>query len=148
MNIPNDDQSAFLERIAARINRENREEAKKARLRKLQAGKEARRLCRLLVASDPSLEKVILFGSLLPGRPFRMDSDIDLACVGGNFATLLSIAESSRFPVDILPLEEFRPAIRANIESEGLVLYSAPVGPDSPSTHSQSGDTARETHRN
>jgi predicted nucleotidyltransferase len=126
MSIPDDDQSAFLKRIAARINEENRGAEKKVRLRKLQAGKEARRLCRLFAAADAGLEKVILYGSLLPGRPFRMDSDIDLALVGGNLATFLSIAESSSFPVDVIPLDEVRSGIRAFIESEGIVLYKRP----------------------
>ncbi|MFP4153634.1 MAG: nucleotidyltransferase domain-containing protein [Alkalispirochaeta sp.] len=41
---------------------------------------------------DRSVKRVILFGSLLPGRAFRGESDIDLAIDGGDMPLLERIA--------------------------------------------------------
>jgi predicted nucleotidyltransferase len=113
----------FLEDIARNIREHNNAEEAQARLRKMQAGKEARRLARRFVKADPSLRKVVLFGSLLPGRRFRSDSDIDLGIVGGSYVTLLRIAEASSFPVDLVCMEMLSPTVRELMEREGLVLF-------------------------
>lgn len=109
-----------------RIRRENRlEEEHICRLHAL-AYAEAQRIAREMGKADPGLKKVILFGSTLPGREFRSNSDIDLAVIGGNRARLENVAASSSFSVDLLELNDARSAIIAGIEKEGVVLYATP----------------------
>lgn len=76
--------------------------------------------------ADTKLEKVVLFGSALPGRTFRRDSDIDLAIKGGNRALLEHVVVNSSFAVDLIDLDDARPGILESIEKEGVVVYAAP----------------------
>ncbi|OHD26338.1 MAG: hypothetical protein A2Y38_00115 [Spirochaetes bacterium GWB1_59_5] len=76
--------------------------------------------------ADSSLGEVILFGSALPGRAFRRDSDIDLAIKGGNRVLLEHVVVDSSFAVDLIDLEDARTGILESIEKEGVVVYAAP----------------------
>jgi len=117
--------TSILDPFIARIKRENESEAKRTEKLHAEAFEEAHRLAHQMGAADPALSKVILFGSALPGRVFRSDSDIDLAVVGGNMACLQRIAERSTFHVDIVSLDDMRAGIREGILREGLVMYVA-----------------------
>ncbi|MDX9958888.1 MAG: hypothetical protein RBT68_10655 [Spirochaetia bacterium] len=64
-----------------RMRRENEVEADLAARLQREARAEALRLGAEMGKADPDLRKVVLFGSALPGRDFRIDSDIDLAVV-------------------------------------------------------------------
>jgi predicted nucleotidyltransferase len=66
---------------------------------------------------------VVLFGSALPGRPFRTDSDIDLAVDGGDRPFLERLTRDAPRTVDIIGLDELRPRIRERVLAEGVVLY-------------------------
>ncbi|MFP4212324.1 MAG: nucleotidyltransferase family protein [Alkalispirochaeta sp.] len=72
---------------------------------------------------DRSVKRVILFGSLLPGRAFRGESDIDLAIDGGDMPLLERIALDADVSVDMIGLDDARPGIRERIPEEGMVLY-------------------------
>jgi hypothetical protein len=55
--------------------------------------------------SDPSITRIWGLGSTFEEfRPYRMDSDIDLAVEGGDILSLLSITEDSSFKVDLIDL--------------------------------------------
>ncbi len=110
----------------ARIRRENEIEADRACELHARAFDEACRLAREMGKADPSLRKVILFGSALPGRAFRIDSDIDLAILGGSLTLFERRAASSRFRIDITRLDDMRPAVRDRVMTEGQVLYATP----------------------
>ncbi|MGD9941355.1 MAG: nucleotidyltransferase domain-containing protein [Clostridia bacterium] len=109
-----------------RMRRENEVEADLAARLQREARAEALRLGAEMGKAEPDLRKVVLFGSALPGRDFRIDSDIDLAVVGGDRARLERLVASSSFPVDVIDLEEARPGIRKSIENEGILVYAAP----------------------
>jgi predicted nucleotidyltransferase len=117
--------TAALEPFIGRIKHENELEAKHAGKLHKDAFEEARRLAREMGTADPELRKVILFGSALPGRMFRSDSDVDLAVVGGHAACFERIADASTFHVDIVVLDDVRDGIKESILKEGLVLYEA-----------------------
>lgn len=74
---------------------------------------------------DPTLRRVILFGSTLPGRRYRLNSDIDLAIDGGNRPVLERVAARVPQSVEIIGLEEMRPGVRERVLSEGETLYDA-----------------------
>jgi predicted nucleotidyltransferase len=114
---------AFLARVVERIRAKNEEYDRESASRKDEARREAVRIAKRIAEADLSVEKIILFGSALPGRAFRLDSDIDLAISGGNVANLEGIASKSAFRVDIIELNELRPGIRGLVEKEGVVLY-------------------------
>lgn len=70
--------------------------------------------------------KVVLFGSLLRGE-LHEGSDVDLAveglAAGTYFHAVDRAAEAAGVPVDLVPLEEASPELRALIEEEGEVLH-------------------------
>jgi predicted nucleotidyltransferase len=75
---------ADLQAIIDRQNRENaNENARLARAQKV-ALQAATELAARMGSEDPTLRRVILFGSTLPGRRYRAGSDIDLAVDGGD----------------------------------------------------------------
>ena len=111
--------------FASRIRRENAIEAAEAARLHAQALDEACRLAVEMGKADPTLRKVMLFGSAIPGREYRTDSDIDIAIFGGNQALLERLIEHSSFQVDIIAIEDARPGIKESIMKEGLVIYAA-----------------------
>ncbi len=113
-------------RIAAIIERQRRENlAAEAYLsaRREQALREAARLALAIGESDGEVRRVILFGSLLPGRNFGASSDIDLVVEGGDYAGILRLAEDSPFAVDIIPYASLRSGLAQAAADEGKVLY-------------------------
>lgn len=64
---------------------------REAALKREKAREEAKMLARRLLESDPTLKTVWGFGSVFEeSRPFRPDSDIDLAIEGGGYFRCLS----------------------------------------------------------
>lgn len=88
------------------------------------AGKEAHRLAELIVAGNPGVRRVILFGSLAEGGPRRIAFDIDLALDGGDLYKALDAVEGSAFEVDVVMLDRVPEHIRSRIEAKGVVLAS------------------------
>ena len=88
-----------------RINNENREEDRLISARRAAAQDEGRRLSAAMREKDGAIERVWGFGSTFEDfRPYRMDSDIDLAIEGGDVLSLISITEASSFKVDLIDL--------------------------------------------
>lgn len=108
-----------------RIRWENEREAERIARLQSEAYEEAWRLAAEMGKVDGELKQVILFGSALPGRSFRYDSDIDLAVSGGNKALLERVVAKSSFTVDLLDLNDVRPAIFESIQKEGVIVYAA-----------------------
>jgi predicted nucleotidyltransferase len=90
-----------------------------------EAYRAAHALAKEMGRQDPTLRRVVLFGSTLPGRRYRENSDIDLAVEGGDRAHLERLAASLPQKVDIIGLDDLRPGIRDRVEAEGEVLYEA-----------------------
>ena len=89
------------------------------------ASKEARRLARIL-KKEFFARRVILFGSLVSYGNFHFKSDIDLAVEGipddKFFKAVGKIVRTSRFPVDIKPVEDMPENFRKEVELQGILL--------------------------
>jgi len=120
-----EDINGALNPYVNRIRRENAIEAAAVERLHSQALGEAHRLAAEMGEADPTLRKVLLFGSALPERGYRIDSDIDIAVIGGDQALLERVAERSSFHVDIIAIDDARPGIKESIMNEGLVIYAA-----------------------
>jgi predicted nucleotidyltransferase len=106
-----------IEAAARRINIENRKEDERTAARRKAAQAEARRMAAEFRALDATIRKVWCFGSTFDmSRPYRMDSDIDIAVEGGDIFRLVPIAEASIFAVDLVDIsgadDEFARLIR------------------------------------
>ncbi len=104
-----------------------RAEVGAARRRELElaARADAESIARFLVA-EFGARRVFLFGSLTVPGTFRETSDIDLAAedIPADLFIRAS-AEAARltaFPLDLVPLEDCRPALRHVILGEGVLL--------------------------
>ncbi len=112
-----------LQAIVHRLNRENARAAVRVASEQQEAYRAACELAVRMGARDPSLQRVVLFGSTVPGRRYRADSDIDLAVDGGDRALLERIAADLPQSVDIIGIDELRPGIRRRVLTEGVILY-------------------------
>ena len=110
---------------ARRILKENAAEKEKIRERRTLALAEANRLGAAIMAADPSVRRVILFGSLAEGMPKKAKFDIDLALDGGDLYAAMDIAETSPFEVDIVNLERLPEHMKKRVLERGRAL---PVG--------------------
>ena len=116
---------AELQAIIDRQNRENARVNERIALAQRQAYAAAAELASRMGSEDPTLRRVILFGSTLPGRRYRLDSDIDLAVEGGDRPRLERLASELHQSVDVIALDELRPAVFERVLEEGVVLYEA-----------------------
>jgi uncharacterized protein len=111
---------------AAAWKRRAREREVEDRRRAEEALVEARRAASIL-AEHYGVTRVILFGSLAWPRPFRPDSDIDLAVEGlapeHFFRADAELAREIPFPIDLKLLSDCPPGLRKRIEHEGRVLH-------------------------
>jgi len=112
----------FLEKIIARSARENHEARTRIQSR-LQAARDEAKHLAAEIGSLNDVVYVIHFGSSANGRAFRLDSDIDLAVSGGDIFEAMSIAESSRFHVDVIDIDRIPSLLKDAILAQGTVLY-------------------------
>jgi predicted nucleotidyltransferase len=114
-----------LSRMAAYQERMQRQKADALAIRKAQALEEVQALVRKFLLLDPSIKKIILFGSLARDDVSSLDSDIDLAvsCSGKHFLMLVAHAQDSPFEVDLVELSTADNRIKDAIAREGMVLY-------------------------
>jgi predicted nucleotidyltransferase len=112
-----------VEAAARRINEANRKEDEMIATRRAAAQEEARRIAAELRARDPSIRSIWGFGSVFEAyRPFRMDSDIDLALEGGDIVRLFSTAEDSAFKVDLVDISGCEDEFARGIRERGTSL--------------------------
>ena len=110
------------EPYAAGIRRRNEEERARIERRLLEARAEANRLSSELRRSDPSIKRVMLFGSVARGNPFHEKFDIDLALDGGDLHAALDITEASSFKVDLVSLTLLPEGMRRAVRERGIEL--------------------------
>jgi predicted nucleotidyltransferase len=106
-----------IEAAVRRINEENRKEDERTAARRKAAQVEARRIATEFHAQDATIRSIWCFGSTFDmSRPYRMDSDIDIAVEGGDILKLVSITEASSFSVDLIDIsgadDEFARLVR------------------------------------
>ena len=112
-----------IEAAARRINESNRKEDEMTAALRTAAREEARRMAAELRARDPNIRAIWGFGSAFEAyRPFRMDSDIDLALEGGDIARLVSTAEDSAFKVDLVDISGCEDEFARGIRERGTSL--------------------------
>ncbi|MEI6873639.1 MAG: nucleotidyltransferase domain-containing protein [Spirochaetota bacterium] len=107
---------------AAGIRELNRRESERIESRLELARVESGRLAAAIVAADPAVRRVFLFGSVANGRPSREDFDIDLAIDGGDAYAAMEVVETSAFDVDIVELGLLPPAARELVLERGQLL--------------------------
>ncbi len=114
-----------LSRMAAYQERVQRKKVNALAIRKAQALEEVQTLVRKFLLLDPSITKIILFGSLTRDGVSSLDSDIDLAvsCSSEHFLMLVAHAQDSPFKVDLVELSTADNRIKDAIAREGMVLY-------------------------
>lgn len=111
---------AAAQRLKRRTAR--REEEREARRRRAQST--ARRIATILAEADPTLRRVIGFGSTFETwRTFREDSDIDLGIEGGDWFLLSRSIPSSEFEVSLVELELQNQEFSHHVRSHGETLY-------------------------
>lgn len=92
---------------ANRINDANRAENIMIERRRLEARSVAQTLAAAMRVADPAVRAVWGFGSTFEaGRPYRLDSDIDLAIEGGDLLSLLKIVENTAFAIDLVDVSD------------------------------------------
>ena len=114
-----------LSRMADYQRRLQRQKAKDLAIRKTQADEEIRTLVGKFLSLDPTITKIILFGSLARDDVSSPDFDIDLAvsCSGENFLALVALALDSPFKVDVVELATADSRIKSAVVREGIVVY-------------------------
>ena len=114
-----------LSRMADYQRRLQRQKAKDLAIRKTQADEEIRTLVGKFLSLDPTITKIILFGSLARDDVSSPDFDIDLAvsCSGENFLALVALALYSPFKVDVVELATADSRIKSAVVREGIVVY-------------------------
>ncbi len=115
---------ALVKAAAARIRKRTREKEEQAAARRTRALQFARDLAVRLGEADYRVERIIGFGSTFETwRNYRMDSDIDLAVIGGDWFTLTGAIPSSEFEVSIVELNLQNEEFREYVLEHGEVLY-------------------------
>ena len=118
------DRDALVKAAAERIRRRHRELEERAAKRRLRAMEFARELAVRLARADEDVRKIIGFGSTFETwRNYRLDSDIDLAIVGGDWFTLTAAIPASEFEVSIVELELQGEEFQQHVLAHGEVLY-------------------------
>lgn len=118
--------SGFIEAIAAAENRRNAVHRRDLARRREALRSEARRLVPLLLECDPAITRIRIFGSVLPGRRLRPDSDLDLVVEGATrFSECLRVVEESEWPVDVVEWETLSEPFRRVVDRDAEVLYGS-----------------------
>lgn len=114
-----------LFRMAEHQRRLQRQKDDAVAVRKSQAHEEVQALVSQFLLIDPTITRIILFGSLARNDVSSPDFDIDLAvsCSGERFLALVALALDSPFKVDVVDLSTADERIKSAIAREGIVLY-------------------------
>ncbi|MFP4644904.1 MAG: nucleotidyltransferase domain-containing protein [Spirochaetales bacterium] len=105
-----------------RKRRNQRNDEREARRRSAQRW--AHEVAQILAQADESVEKIIGFGSAFEEwRAFRMDSDIDLGIIGGDWFRLMREIPESEFEVSLIELDEQPQPFFEHVMSNGVILY-------------------------
>ncbi|TVR68027.1 MAG: hypothetical protein EA427_11585 [Spirochaetaceae bacterium] len=117
--------SAFDTRAAARrLTRRWEERSERAEKRRREAREWASQLAATLGAADPSVRKIVGFGSTFETwRRYREDSDVDLGIVGGDWQRLSSLIPSGPFDVSLVELDLQPESFAGPVLRNGVVLY-------------------------
>ena len=107
------------------IRRSMAREADRRRGRLRQAREEIDALAEAFKKIDPDIQRIVLFGSLVPGKTPSADFDIDLAveCTRDRYLSLVSRGLDSLFRVDVVDLTKAPGFIQDEVRRFGVVLH-------------------------
>ncbi len=117
--------SAFdIGAAARRLTQRWEERSERVEQRRREARVWASQLAATLGAADPTVEKIVGFGSTFETwRRYREDSDIDLGVVGGDRQRLSALVPPGPFEVSLVELDLQPESFTAPVLQNGVVLY-------------------------
>ena len=109
---------------ADRLRRKRNRRVAECEERRRAAQRRAREVARLLAETDPSIERIIGFGSTFEEwRAFRMDSDIDLGIIGGDWFRLMREIPESEIEISLIELDKQPGPFFDHVVRNGVILY-------------------------
>ncbi len=109
--------------VARRRLKRSAELEKSLELRRQEGQREGQRIAVQAAEADLTVVRVWGFGSVFEtNRPFRMDSDIDLAVEGGGTAGW-SVSQKSLWKVDWVELADQAQTFSRHVKEKGVLLY-------------------------
>lgn len=75
-----------------------------------------------MLAADPEVARIILFGSIAQRNPRSPDFDIDLALDEGYPYKAMDLTAESSFRIDLVCLPQLPVSMRRKVESSGIVV--------------------------
>lgn len=113
-----------LEAAVERLRRENRRNREACDRRREQARLEGLRLAEVFGQNDSSVVRVWGYGSAFEkGRPFGLDSDLDLAVEGGEVLRLQRLVGDSPFEVELVDITDGEDFFARQIRRNGRLLW-------------------------
>jgi len=118
------EQHLLVREAAERLKKIRRQRDRELEERRKRARERGAAIAVQLGEADPSLKRVIGFGSVYETwRNFREDSDIDLAMQGGDWSYLASLIPSGEFKVSLVELDLQNQEFIDQVLTHGEVLY-------------------------
>lgn len=115
--------SPFETYIAAWIRRGEQRSVQLALLRQ-KAQRVGREVARALGRNDSTILRIWGFGSTFESdRPYRENSDIDLAMEGGDWVRGFWLIQQRPEPIDLIELADQSMAFQEAVRERGVVLY-------------------------
>lgn len=114
----------MVRQAAERLREKDRRRRRSCAERRARAQRWARHVARLLAEADPSVRKIIGFGSTFETwRSYRMNSDVDIGMIGGDWSRLSAAVPLSEFDVSLVELEMQNAEFTDYVLKHGVVLY-------------------------
>ncbi|MFP4550964.1 MAG: hypothetical protein ACLFNT_09185 [Spirochaetales bacterium] len=118
------DQTQLVQAAADRLRRKEAKHQEKLRMRREAAQALARTVAIQLGKRDDRISRVIGFGSTFElWRNYRLDSDIDLAIIGGDWYEATRDLPVSDIEISIIELSTQTESFRQDVLEYGVVLY-------------------------
>ena len=77
-----------------------------------------------MLKRDPSIRKIVFFGSVATGTVRDLEFDIDIALSGERLFKLAAWGEDQSVPVDVVDYDALTAEFRAEVDRRGVVLYA------------------------
>ena len=118
------DHESMVRQAAERLRQRERRRDRAREDRRARAQAWAREIAGVLAEADHSVRKIVGFGSTFETwRAFRLDSDIDLGVLGGDWSRLTAAVSPSDFDVSIVELELQNQEFTDYVLEHCVVLY-------------------------
>lgn len=115
--------SQVITSIVARQKRENARYERELKDRLEEARDFLESVPTALLKLDPTIRKIVLFGSLASGRVRRIDFDIDLAVDGDRYLKIVDWSLRQAFPIDVVDLQGVDEGFAQEVAQNGRILY-------------------------